>query len=1283
MDNDTNQKSNYSSQLTVLQWNSHSMQNLYELRNYLTDSKIKPQVICLQETFLKSRNKIPKIPGYTVASYKHRSTNKAYGGGVLTYIVEGMPHSDLKIAIDSSDFEFCATSLYMKNETITLLNCYDPPRKDVPLATSISYTQLLDRIPTKNYILLGDFNAHHKLWSSIQNTRGKFLENLIAEKLLVILNGGEATMAAASTSPDLTLCTPALGVGAEWRPLDNACGSDHLQVVTSFYTNYNTSGTATQQKWNLNKAKWDKFKQLCSETLKMVEDLSIDRISEGFTDMLKDICEQTIPKTRPKPKNLRPPWWDIDITTAVRSREQARKKYLDKRTEETKQLYNSRKISTRNLIKDKQITKWREFVSKLDHKATSKQIWDMVNRFRGKPFDQITCLKINDNVITDDKEKANALAQHYDNMSKTENQPEEFIPVKKYFEENCNLPRRLLEEEGDNESNLNRCFNLFELNHALSSKRNSSPGADTIHYEMLKQLPDTAKLELLKVMNESWIRGEVPTEWKLATIIPIKKPNKDKLEPASYRPISLTSCVCKTMETMVAGRLTAHLENGNYLADSQSGFRPSRSTCDQLTRLESEINMAFMENKVVAAVFLDLEKAFDLMWSTGTIMQLSKFKIDGRMLKWIHNFLADRKIQVKIGDQTSDQHYLENGCPQGSVISPILFNVIINTLHDHLKKHGHIGLSQFADDGAIWFKHTSPALAVKALQTAMADIEGWAKIWGFKLSKSKTEAIIFRRKRYINQQIATLKLTLFDQEIKFVEKVKFLGLILDKHLSWWDHITDLVERCKKDLNILRLVSGTTFGADKVTLIRLYKALILSKIDYGSQAYNSADYSVLHKLDKIQNQAMRIATRALISTPINALEVECGLKPLRLRREELILKYWARSSPLGESLPVNKLISEYGCYTTKKAAQHWPYSRTVQRLIKEHNIPTEIEPPTYRKKCDLDLTIPSFTLKTQIGKKCESTADEMKIASNNFMDKKYKDKLHIYTDGSKDIDKNTAGAAFVVPSRGIKVGIKCNPLLSVFTTELIAIEYALVWILKNKIQNSVIFSDSLSSIQALQVGRSKTRPDKINDILKLLDGAKSKGSIINIEWIPSHVGIPGNEIADVAAKDAMTNGIQDNTRPTKFEIYPVINAAIMSKWQKEWDHPPNGRYTGRAYHSVQPKVKKDTIMYSDNRVHDKAYTRLRLGHSKLGFHCVWEKEGICKRCDGNSFLTDEHIFFECPAYIEQRRDLEAEIFKLGYTRVTQELLMNPSSKHRHEVVRAVVGFLKDTGLIDRI
>ena len=118
---------------------------------------------------------------------------------------------------------------------------------------------------------------------------------------------------------------------AEWQPLDNSCGSDHLPVITSIHAEYSSSVTIPQPKWKLSKAHWDRFKNLCSDTLKTVESGSMDEVSEGFTDLLKDICDKTFPKTKPKPRKTRPPWWDNELTEAVREREQARKKYLKKK----------------------------------------------------------------------------------------------------------------------------------------------------------------------------------------------------------------------------------------------------------------------------------------------------------------------------------------------------------------------------------------------------------------------------------------------------------------------------------------------------------------------------------------------------------------------------------------------------------------------------------------------------------------------------------------------------------------------------------------------------------------------------------------------------------------------------------------------------------------------------------------------------------------------------------------------------------------------------------------
>ena len=264
---------------------------------------------------------------------------------------------------------------------------------------------------------------------------------------------------------------------------------------------------------------------------------------------------------------------------------------------------------------------------------------------------------------------------------------------------------------------------------------------------------------------------------------------------------------------MIAFRLNSYIERNNLISNNKSGFRKHRSTIDQLVRLSSEINMAFMENKAIGAIFLELGKAFDLMWSTGTLVKLNKIGINGHMLNWIQHFLKGRKIQVRLGENISDIFDLENGSPQRGVLIPTLFNVIMNTLSEALNELEGISLSQFADDGAIWTKHSSAGLAVKKLKKALDVIEAWGTYWGFKITPDKTKAIIFSRK-IKDVKTDSFRLTLNRKTLDFVDKVTFLGLTMDRKLTWKHHIDQLIVKCNKDLNLKRMISGTTFGADK-------------------------------------------------------------------------------------------------------------------------------------------------------------------------------------------------------------------------------------------------------------------------------------------------------------------------------------------------------------------------------------------------------------------------------------------------------------------------------------
>ncbi len=194
---------------------------------------------------------------------------------------------------------------------------------------------------------------------------------------------------------------------------------------------------------------------------------------------------------------------------------------------------------------------------------------------------------------------------------------------------------------------------------------------------------------------------------------------------------------------------------------------------------------------------------------------------------------------------------------------------------------------------------------------------------------------------------------------------------------------------------------------------------------------------------------------------------------------------------------------------------------------------------------------SLELRNTIPNKKTDTKGCLKQATE-IINKKWSKHFQIYTDGSKHPDTGLTAAAFYVPGNKCVRQFKLNPKLTVFTSELIAIEKALEYnIMQPAHKKTVILTDSMSAIQAINSGKSKTRPDKIHKIKQLISKTMKQNKEINIEWVPSHVGIPGNERADAAAGTAHLNGENEATLPTPREIYAIINNKIKNKWQNQW------------------------------------------------------------------------------------------------------------------------------------
>ncbi|GFX06656.1 probable RNA-directed DNA polymerase from transposon X-element [Trichonephila clavipes] len=194
---------------------------------------------------------------------------------------------------------------------------------------------------------------------------------------------------------------------------------------------------------------------------------------------------------------------------------------------------------------------------------------------------------------------------------------------------------------------------MFELKKALSSAHNTSPGPDGISYELLRHLNEDSLVSLLYLFNRIWREQVYPTQWQEAIVIPILKPGKDPKNPLSYRPIALTSCLCKTLERVVNARLVYELEKKKCIPLFQSGFRKGRSTLDNIITLENKIRNAFVWRNHLVSIFFDIEKAYDRTWRYGILRTLFNFGLRGNLPTFIKNFLNRRTFRVRLGGTLS------------------------------------------------------------------------------------------------------------------------------------------------------------------------------------------------------------------------------------------------------------------------------------------------------------------------------------------------------------------------------------------------------------------------------------------------------------------------------------------------------------------------------------------------------------------------------------------------------------------------------------------------------
>ena len=258
----------------------------------------------------------------------------------------------------------------------------------------------------------------------------------------------------------------------------------------------------------------------------------------------------------------------------------------------------------------------------------------------------------------------------------------------------------------------------------LAAASNLTPsaatGPDKVAYPMLKHLPRTGLNLFLYIFNLSWTSHSFSSIWKISSMILMHKMGKPLDSPASFRPISLTSCVSKLFERIILSLLLFFVESNSFLSPRQAGFRPGRSTLDQILYLSQSISDGFNKARPGSRTILstiDFSKAFDFVWLPALFHKLISAGLPPCFARWTQSFLSDRRACVVFQNHKSRSFRVRRGVPQGSILGPVLFSLFINDLPASLRSS--VSCSLYADDLAIWSSSPSVLTAVEPTQGAL------------------------------------------------------------------------------------------------------------------------------------------------------------------------------------------------------------------------------------------------------------------------------------------------------------------------------------------------------------------------------------------------------------------------------------------------------------------------------------------------------------------------------------------------------------------------------------
>ena len=417
-------------------------------------------------------------------------------------------------------------------------------------------------------------------------------------------------------------------------------------------------------------------------------------------------------------------------------------------------------------------------------------------------------------------------------------------------------------------------FSEGEYNKGVAAlKNNKAAGRDDILVEQLKHLGPKAHKWLLTMLNICFMENKIPTIWRQSKIIAILKPGKDSSIPKNYRPISLLCHTYKLYERMILNRIAPPIEQ--HLIKEQAGFRSGKSCTSQLLNLTQHIEDGYEEGMITGTAFVDLSAAYDTVNHILLIQKLYNTTLHSQLCRVIQNLLSDRRFYVELNNERSRWRIQKNGLPQGSVLSPTLFNIYTN---DQPILDGTRSFI-YADDLCVTAQYPTFQEVEQQIEEALGELTHYYRSNSLRANPDKTQVTAFHLRN--REAKRSLQVSWNGVDLENTDTPKYLGVTLDRTLSYKTHIHNTKMKVATRNNLLKKLANSRWGTNARTIRTTAVALCYSTAEYAAPVWERSAYA--HLLNPELNQACRAITGCLRPTNVENLYLLAGIAPPEIRR----------------------------------------------------------------------------------------------------------------------------------------------------------------------------------------------------------------------------------------------------------------------------------------------------------------------------------------------------------------------------------------------------------------